>query len=53
MRYIADRFNFVGSLLTFVPVNTVFRTLIPIGLVLGVGIGFVGSKMTVRKHLRV
>jgi cell division transport system permease protein len=53
MRYIADRFNFVGSLLTFVPVNTVFRTLSPIGLVLGVGIGFVGSKMTVRKHLRV
>jgi cell division transport system permease protein len=53
MTYIANRFNFVGSLLTFVPVNTVFRTLIPIGLVLGVGIGFVGSKMTVRKHLRV
>jgi cell division transport system permease protein len=53
MTYIAERFNFVGSLLTFVPVNTVFRTLIPIGLVLGVGIGFVGSKMTVRKHLRV
>jgi cell division transport system permease protein len=53
MGYIADRFNFVGSLLTFVPVNTVFRTLIPIGLVLGVGIGFVGSKMTIRKHLKV
>jgi cell division transport system permease protein len=53
MGYIADRFNFVGSLLTFVPVSTVFRTLIPIGLVLGVGIGFVGSKMTIRKHLRV
>jgi cell division transport system permease protein len=53
MTYIAERFNFVGSLLTFVPVNTVFRTLIPIGLVLGVGIGFLGSKMTVRKHLKV
>jgi cell division transport system permease protein len=53
MGYIADRFNFIGSLIEFVPVNTVFRTLIPIAVLLGVGIGFLGSKMTVRKHLKV
>jgi cell division transport system permease protein len=53
MGYIADRFDFVGSLIAFIPVNTVFRTLIPIAVLLGVGIGFLGSKMTVRKHLKV
>jgi cell division transport system permease protein len=53
MGYIADRFNFIGSLIAFVPVNTVFRTLIPIAVILGVGIGFIGSKMSIRKHLKV
>jgi cell division transport system permease protein len=53
MVYIADQFNFIGSLIEFIPVNTVFRTLIPIAVLLGVGIGFLGSRMSVRKHLKV
>jgi cell division transport system permease protein len=51
--YIADKFNFVGDIIAFVPVNTVFETLVPIAVILGAGIGFIGSKMTVRKHLKV
>ena len=31
----------------------VFRTLVPVGLLLGVGIGLFGSIITVRKHLSV
>lgn len=34
-------------------VATVYRTLLPIGIALGVGIGFVGSFFTIRKHLKV
>ena len=51
--YIADKFNFIGSMINFVPVHTVFRTLIPVAVILSVGIGFLGSRLTIRKHLKV
>ena len=51
--YIMEKFNFLSSLLTFLPANTVFRALTPVALVLGVGIGFLGSFVTIRKHLKV
>lgn len=51
--YISDKFNFIGSMLDFVSANSLFSTLIPVALALGVGIGFLGSMWTVRKHLKV
>lgn len=51
--YIAEKFNFIGSMIAFVPVRTAFQTLIPIAVILGAGIGFLGSKLTIRKHLKV
>lgn len=51
--YIVDKFNFIGSMINFVPVHTVFKTLIPVAVILGVGIGFLGSRLTIRKHLKV
>ena len=51
--YISEKFNFIGSMLEFIPAREVFQTLIPVGILLGAGIGFLGSKMTIRKHLRV
>lgn len=51
--YIMDKFNFLSSMLSFLSVGTVFRTLAPVGLILGVGIGFMGSFTTIRKHLKV
>ncbi|MCR4955748.1 MAG: permease-like cell division protein FtsX [Lachnospiraceae bacterium] len=51
--YIMNRFVFLNNMLNFLPVNTVFRMLVPVSLVLGVGIGFLGSRLTVRKHLQV
>ena len=51
--YIADKFNFIGSMINFVPIHTVFKTLIPVAVILGVGIGFLGSRLTIRKHLKV
>jgi len=51
--YVAEKFAFVGSLLEFVSPATLFQGLIPIGLALGVGIGFLGSIWTIRKHLKV
>lgn len=51
--YISEKFNVLSNLLTFLDVNVVFQTLIPISLAIGIGIGFIGSFVTVRKHLRV
>lgn len=51
--YIMEKFNFLSSLMKFLPVDTVFRTLVPVAMALGVGIGFLGSFTTTRKHLKV
>ena len=51
--YVVSRFTMLSSLLNFLPVETVFNSLIPISLLIGIGIGFFGSFITVRKHLHV
>lgn len=51
--YILTRFSLLNNILAFLPVETVYKTLLPAGLALGVGIGFVGSFFTIRKHLKV
>ncbi|MBO5278317.1 MAG: permease-like cell division protein FtsX [Lachnospiraceae bacterium] len=51
--YILDKFSILNSIMVFLPVEQVFHSLLPVGLVLGVGIGFLGSSATTRKHLRV
>ena len=51
--YVTGEFNLLTGVLQFLPVMELFRTLIPIALVLSVGIGFFGSFFTTRKHLRV
>ena len=53
VEYIGTKFSVLSGLLNFLPVNTVFSTLAPVVVAIGVGIGFLGSFITVRKHLRV
>ena len=53
MMYVAGRFPSLSQLLAFLPVETVFTNLVPICIGIGVGIGFIGSFTTVRKHLSV
>ena len=53
INYIMVKFSILNNIISFLPVSTVYRYLLPIGLLLGVGIGFVGSFFTVRKHLKV
>lgn len=51
--YVSGEFSLLTGVLQFLPVIELFRTLIPIALILSVGIGFFGSFFTTRKHLRV
>ena len=53
VEFVVERFEMLSSLLNFIPVSEIFATLVPISLGLGIGIGFLGSFTTVRKHLRV
>ena len=41
------------NIMKFTSVNRVFGMLIPISLAIGLGIGFIGSYITLRKHIRV
>lgn len=51
--YVMANFQMLEEFLVFLPAKDVFHILVPVGLLLGVGIGFIGSFSTVRKHLRV
>lgn len=51
--YVLNKFTVLSSILKFIPVNEIFHTLIPVSVCIGVGIGFIGSFTTVRKHIRV
>ena len=51
--YVSANFNFIGSMMQFLSAEEVFKTLLPIGMILGVGIGYLGSHITTRKHLKV
>ena len=51
--YIIGKFSNLSKLLAFLPVNEIFAKLLPGSLIMGIGIGFLGSIITVRKHLRV
>lgn len=50
--YVTDKFDNIFRTLSFLDVHTVFKTLVPVSLIIGVGIGFIGSYLTVRRHLR-
>lgn len=51
--FLKEQFDVLSTLLCFLTVNEIFSTLVPVSFLIGAGIGFLGSFMTVRKHLRV
>ena len=53
LAYIADRFSILAGFLNFLSAEELFGVLTPVSIALGVGIGFIGSIITVKKHLQV
>lgn len=51
--YISQHFPLFSQGLAFLSTGEVFQVLIPIALLLGVGIGFLGSYLTVRRNLAI
>lgn len=53
MNYVSDTFSAITNLFHFIERETVLNSLIPVSLILGVGIGLLGSGVAVRRHLKV
>lgn len=51
--FVMDKFSLFGSTSWFLGVNDIFRYLLPISIILGIGIGFIGSHITLRKHIKI
>ena len=51
--FVLNKFSIISSVIQFLPVKDVFLPLIPIALLLGAGIGFIGSFFTIQKQLKV
>lgn len=51
--FMTTEFTSLSRFMTFLPSGEIFRVLIPISLIIGLGIGFIGSYVTLIKHIRV
>lgn len=51
--YLIERFDIVANMMEFVPVGQVYKGMAPISILLGVGVGLIGSFITTYKHLKV
>jgi cell division transport system permease protein len=53
VEYVLSKYAMLNFMLKFLPASDIFHTLTPVSVCIGVGIGFIGSFVTVRKHIRV
>lgn len=53
IEYITSKFNVILKWLSFLEAGQVFQILIPLCFLIGIGIGFIGSFVTVRRHLDI
>ncbi len=53
LSYVVERFAILSGFMNLVTIEQLFEVLTPVSLLVGVGIGFLGSITSVRKHLRV
>lgn len=51
--YILKRFSILSDIMVFLPLESIFPSMVIVAMILGVGIGFFGSFFTIRRHLNV
>lgn len=51
--FVTEKFAVLSHIITFIPISQIFSYMVLAAMALGVGIGFVGSFFTIRKHLKV
>lgn len=50
---ISSQFSLLSNFLVFIDISTVYQTLVPVSIAIGILIGILGSMMTIHKYLRV
>jgi len=50
---ILSKYGMLANLLKFLPVETIYMGLAPTAIIMGVAVGFLGSSISIRKHLKV
>ncbi len=53
VKFALEKLTIFSEVIAFLPIETVFQVLLPAALIQGVGIGFFGSRIAVRRYLRV
>lgn len=53
INYVLAKFSILNNILAFLPASSIFRVLTPVTLGEGIGIGFLGSILALRKHTNV
>lgn len=53
VRYVTAHFSIMGGTAWILGVNDIYKFLLPVALGLGIGIGFFGSHLTLRKHIKI
>lgn len=53
IEFLIGRYQFIANLLTFLPTKEVLTVIAPASLIIGIGIGLLGSYITLFRHLRV
>ncbi len=51
--YLGEHFEMLSNIIVFIPLHVIFPYMVGVAMALGVGIGFVGSFFTIRRHLKV
>lgn len=51
--YIVNQFNTISSAFNLMPYSQVFAVLVPVALILGAGIGLIGSSIATNKYIKV
>lgn len=53
VQYMLTKFDVLSNIIEFVPIRDIFPYMVGAAMTLGVGIGFIGSFFTIRKHLKI
>ncbi len=53
IHFVISKFGVMANTVSFASAGDIFAILIPLGLGIGAGIGFIGSILSLRKHLKV
>ena len=53
LNMLTTRFEMLSSMLSFLSLEEIFGVLLPVSILIGVGMGLLGSYITVRKYLKV